>query len=486
MTLKKLIHTHLFVDLSRFILLILIFSANPAWGSQDNQAAIFVSEEETIYITDAKLAKRRPNLMLFSCSYGAGHKMASQGIIESLPDCTIHMVDIYEGPLRSLDLLRSISPQFSNQQIYNEMAKKEQNRLLNFMAKIAPQALLWQREKVEDLLSTYVLQHKPDMLISCTPLVNSMLLEVAKKFDIPLLVVTTDIDISAFCYGLDSKYAFENQQKFRITVPYAEESWKNQFGQHYPQTIQKTFQYSFGYPTRRVFAEQIEAPVLEQLRSTYEIKNDENVILVMMGGNTAQAAQVYAKLLLGMSEEEINQIVGNNLKRSKIHLICLCGDVSQEANHSLMTQLNQLNRTHYRQNNRVRIHACPGTTKIAELVSLPELFTVISKPGGSTVNEMIKKKMPMIYHISDTPLDWERGNMTYGEARHLGKHFQTSGKMDACARAKLAGILSDTFALHNQMQSNSSLVPEAKIDFSHNLRTAVHQMLRSTPSIYAQ
>lgn len=49
-----------------------------------------------------------------------------------------------------------------------------------------------------DLSRFYVLQHKPDMLISCTPLVNSMLLEVAKKFDIPLLVVTTDIDISAF------------------------------------------------------------------------------------------------------------------------------------------------------------------------------------------------------------------------------------------------------------------------------------------------
>jgi len=473
-SLKKIIYnSFLFIS---FGPIFFSFEAHASESTVKDHTAIFISEEETIFMTDSNFAKRRPNIMLFSCSYGAGHKMASQGIKESLPDCTIQLLDIYEEPLKSLDLLGSISPQLSNQKIYNEMAKNEQNRWLNFIAKMAPQALLWQREKVESLLSAFISEHKPDMLISCTPLVNTMLLEVAKQFHIPLLVVTTDIDISAFCYGLDPQSEFlENQ--FRMTVPYAEDSWKNLFSKHHSQAIQQAFQYSFGYPTRRAFAEQIDASMLDQLRTEYEIKQDENIILVMMGGNTAQAAQIYAKLLLGMPNDALDQILGNDFARPKIHLICLCGDISQKQNHSLMTQLNQLNLSFYRQNNRVRIHGCPGTVKIAELVSLPELRTVISKPGGSTVNEMIKKKMPMVYHISDTPLDWERGNMTYGEARHLGMHFQTSGKIDAKMRTKLADVLTYTFSLHKHMRSGKDGVPEAKIDFSQNLRKTANQML---------
>ncbi len=147
-------------------------------------------------MTGPNLPKRSPNIMLFTCSYGAGHKMATQGLVESLPDCNIQGVDIYDAPLRSLDPLRSISSKISNKQIYNDMAKNEHNRLLNVIGKIAPKTLLWQRRKVVDLLTSYISQQKPDMLISCIPLVNPILVQVAKQFDIPLLVVTTDILIS--------------------------------------------------------------------------------------------------------------------------------------------------------------------------------------------------------------------------------------------------------------------------------------------------
>ena len=65
-----------------------------------------------------------PNILLYNCHYGSGHKMATQGIVESLPDCNIHVVDIYAEPLRFLDPMRDIFPLWSNEVIYNSMGKK--------------------------------------------------------------------------------------------------------------------------------------------------------------------------------------------------------------------------------------------------------------------------------------------------------------------------------------------------------------------------
>jgi UDP-N-acetylglucosamine:LPS N-acetylglucosamine transferase len=356
--------------------------------------AIFLFQRsKSSLVVEENGAKRPVRIMLFTCQYGSGHKMATQSIIESLPDCEIQVVDIYDEPLASLDLMRAWAPEFSNERIYNELIKKEQNQLLNVAGKIAPQFLLLQKKNIEKLLIKYVSKDKPDMLISCVPLVNFALLSTADKLDIPLLVITTDIDISAFCFGLKEDLK-ENKNHFRMTVPYEKTEL---FDHHRFASLQASFQYGFGYPTRRAFSEMPKQAVLNQLRDEYEIQEDEHVILVMMGGNAGQAARAYANLLMQMDNEAIDRIVGKENTRNKIHLICLCGDTSRAENMEFMKSLNACN---HESSNRVRIHGCPGTSKIGELVSLPELCAVISKPGGSTVNEMIKKKVPMIYHTN--------------------------------------------------------------------------------------
>lgn len=443
----------------------------------DKIGRFFLPEKEKIYLEKLNGAHRKPNILLFNCNYGAGHKMATQGIVEGLPECEIHVVDIYDEPLRSLDPMRDINPKWSYEELYNNMAKSEHNRLLNFVGKLGPKTLVLQRHKIEMLLTDYVAKNRPDMIISCIPLVNPMLLAVAKKFDIPFLVITTDIDISAFCSGFEEKESESRWYRFRMTVPFSKETWDPKFSKGLPDGVKLSLQYSFGYPTRYAFSEFCEESILENLREEYQIHQDENVILVMMGGNTAQAAISYAELLLGMKENEIERIVGQNNKRNKIRLICLCGDVTQQKNKALMVQLNALNQSKNKCNKRVIIHACPGTPRIAELVSLPEMCAVVSKPGGSTVNEMIKKKVPMIYHISHVPLDWERGNMEYGVHRDLGRPFQISGKIGNKTRADLVKVLADVFTLHNDIQGGRKSVPEASIDFTDNLRAAVKEML---------
>jgi UDP-N-acetylglucosamine:LPS N-acetylglucosamine transferase len=404
--------------------------------------------------------------MLFTCQYGSGHKMATQSIVESLPDCEVQVVDIYNEPLASLDPMRSWIPALSNERIYNDWIKKEKNQLLNLAGKIAPKMLLLQEEKIQELLIQSISKAKPDLLISCVPLVNSALLAAADELDIPLLVVTTDIDISAFCYGLPEDLK-EHKSHFRLTVPYDPADWNPLFGSYFPPSLQAAFQYSFGYPTRRAFSETPTRAILNQLRAEYEIQKDENVILIMMGGNAGHASRSYADLLMQMDDEALDRIVGKGNSRNKIHLICLCGDTTLPENKNFMESLNA-------SSSRVRIHGCPGTPKIGELVSLPELSVVISKPGGSTVNEMIKRRVPMIYHINKHPLDWEKGNIEYGESRGLGRRFLISNSDDL---SDFTDLLSETFALRKSMLSGQIPVPEANIDFASNLRKTVQEMI---------
>ena len=439
----------------------------------------FLSKEEQIILKEKTDLIRKPNILLFNCHYGSGHKMAAQGIRESLPDCYINVVDIYDQPLRALDPVREVAPQWSNEELYNKMAKKEYNLLLNIAGKLGAKALFLQRTKVERLLTDFIAKENPDMIISCVPLVNPMLLAVSKQLDIPFLIVTTDIDISYFCYGFKSGEIVSDPDQFQITVPFAKHTWDPLFKRTVSKDFEGILHYGFGYPTRYAFSEIFEESILDQLRNEYRIHPDENVILVMMGGNTAQAAITYAKLLLTMDNKSIEQIVGEGNPRNKIRMLCLCGDISQEENLNLKNQLNALNGTKGKRNERVVIHAVPGTSKIAELVSLPELCTVISKPGGSTVNEMIKKKVPMIYHVSKVPLDWERGNMRYGVSRGLGRPFQVAGSN---SRGELAKILSDTFTLDREIQNGRASVPEARFDFTGNLRNTVKKMLKARGS----
>jgi|GEM_PF-4078144 len=445
----------------------------PEHSVQPNPLLHRVTKDDKLEIVEKDGTHRKPEILLFNCNYGSGHKMATKGIEKSLEECSIDAVDIYDGPLKPLDPLRTLAPRFNNEKIFNLMAKHELNGLMNGIVKLAPATLHLQKGRIEKLLLDHIAQKRYDMIISCIPAVNPMLESVAKKLNIPFLVVTTDIDISNFCMGFSHRNPPRDTKNFRITVPFSQESWEEDLGRQLPEAVKESLQYSFGYPTRREFSETPSEATLNELREEYQIKEDEQVILVMMGGNAAQAAISYADLLLQMNDQELDKVVGKDTDRNKIRLICLCGDTSKKENKQFMDELNARNKG----NQRVTIHACKGTPRIAEIASLPELATVISKPGGGTVNEMIKKRVPMVYHISSTLLDWEKGNLQYGEKHHLGKAFQVKGRNKKALRKGLVNALSETFALHHEIQDGSRDVPEAAFDFSDNCRSAVQEML---------
>ncbi|MCB1136929.1 MAG: hypothetical protein KDK78_11725, partial [Chlamydiia bacterium] len=316
----------------------------------------------------------------------------------------------------------------------------------------------------------------PDLVISTIPLIDSMLLNVCEGKNIPLLVVTTDIDINDFCLGFSDDDKLPNPSKFRMTVPFSKGTWYPAFGRNLPKSIRPSLDYGFAYPTRLAFSQEFGEEELDSFRQQYGIQPDEHVAMVMMGGNTAKAAKTYAKLLVEMSDAELDTILGAENPRCKLRLLCLCGDLSQPANQALKAKLEATNSL---ANPRVTIHAAAGTPHIAKLVSLPEMFAVISKPGGSTTNEMIKKRMPMVYHWSGSGLVWERGNLLYGEGRGYGIAYQPPRGMRGMSREDLVDVLSELRETRQEILDGTMQVPEADFDFTTNLRTAVQEMLET-------
>jgi UDP-N-acetylglucosamine:LPS N-acetylglucosamine transferase len=406
--------------------------------------------------------------------------MATQGIRESLPDCKFHVVDAYNEPLRALDVMKYIDSELSFEKFFNSLAKHEKYGLLNLLGKIGEHTLPAQRKQFEHLLLKYMKKEinkdKPDLIISCIPMINPALATIGKKLNIPVLVVTTDLDIVNFTAGLKQEDCAIGKKHFRITAAYDKQNWENILGKKIPGYVKDIIDFETGYPTRRAFSVAASAEKVEEIRRTYQIQPDENVACVMMGGNTAEAAKNYAKHLLSMNEQQIEEICGQENTRKKIRLICLCGDIKDDNNRRLMEKLNALNQMK-KANHNVTIHAAPGTPKIAELVSPPEFFAMISKPGGSTIGEMIKKRVPMIYHVTGQPISWESGNMAYGEDRQLGKTFKMPKKITEKSKDELVSVLKEARIWREEIINGTKAVPEADHDFSLNLRRIVGEMV---------
>lgn len=450
------------------------------WSIKQADAALTPCENWVPSNETLKVNNRQPNILLFNCQYGSGHKMATQGIKESLPDCKFHVVDAYNEPLRALDIMKYIDSELSFEKFFNTLAKKEKYGLLNLLGKLGEISFPKQRKRFEKLLLKYIekemLKEKPDIIISCIPIINPALASIGKKLNIPVLVVTTDLDIENFTSGLKEEDCAGGKKNFRITSAYDRENWEIHLGNKIPNYIKEIIDFSTGYPTRRAFNLPTSPEKIEEIRRTYLIQNDENVACVMMGGNTAQAAKSYAKHLLAMNEQQIEEICGQQNPRKKIRLICLCGDIKDAKNRLLMEKLNGLNFME-KANQSVTIHAVPGTPKIAELISPPEFFAMISKAGGSTIGEMTKKKVPMIYHIKGTPISWEKGNMIYGEAQELGQAFKMPKQVTEKSKHELSSLLKEARNRRQEIIDGTRLVPEAEYDFSQNIRSIVSEML---------
>lgn len=415
------------------------------------------------------------SILLFTCNYGHGHKMATQGIGDALDEYCVEVIDIYDGPLGSIDPMRSIYPELSAESMYNQMMRSELNTLLNFAGKVVPKALVFREEKLVDLLKNYLSDRKVDVIICCVPLINAMLYQAAKAFNIPLIVVTTDIDIWTFCVGF--KPPLDPSYPLVLTVAYDKRDWDPLYLESVPHCLRHALRYDFGYPLRREFSDTFSVKELERIRVHFSIEKGDVLIILMIGGNSGKSVWEYAQLMASLTSEEVACLLEREQGSKRLHLLALCGDFTKKGNQELAQKIDVLNQHASKSTPSLFLQARENTPEIAALLSLQELLCVVSKPGGSSVNELIKKRVPQILHISGVPLSWEQGNLKYVVLKGLGFPFVGERLKSLKKKLEFLSLINQSFLLRNSLRKSNSELSKVSYLFQDKLVALVKEFL---------
>ena len=129
-----------------------------------------ISEESPYNLTTHNKDKKK--ILIFSCKGGGGHIAATTAIKEYLePEFCVGSTFVFSNLLQSVDLLSKFNPRNKTFiDSYNELLRKNWNRLLNFVAKVGSWYFPLRKRTINKILERYISTHKPDLIISVAPI----------------------------------------------------------------------------------------------------------------------------------------------------------------------------------------------------------------------------------------------------------------------------------------------------------------------------
>lgn len=369
-----------------------------------------LSEQELQGPVPQSVRATKPSLLIFTCGGGHGHLSATKAMGQNAHGhYHILVANTLEETLAPSDVLRKLTLNLSQEKLYNYLLKNEKFKILKLITSGGPMYFRLQQRKIEELIRLEVLRNSPDMLISCIPYLNPMFLNVAKEFQLPLLIVTTDLDSTIFISGMTPKTCDLNYPYYRFAIAYDSPD----IHQIVNSVIPKERIVVSGFPVRPSFNQVFSPEEITENRARYGIDPKAKVVLVMMGGNAGLAIENYARILADIQDSEFFENEEDHL-----HVLCICGKLSVYEDQQMFEAINAMKT----KSPRVKIQAIPATSEIPFLMTIAEVL--ITKPGGCTVNEAISKKLPMIFHAPFALMDWEVFNMRFCIQRNFGARFK--------------------------------------------------------------
>ena len=382
-------------------------------------------EEESPYkLTTCNKDKKK--ILIFSSRGGGGHISVMNALHEYLDDefCVGHSF-IFTEVLDQVDPTQWVG-NANGEDIYNFFLKKKWFPMTNLMYKFGAWYYPFRRRSIEPIIEKYVLEHKPDLIISVIPLVNNAVLSVAKKLDIPFLLIPTDLDATIALNDIkDPDY-----KKFHVAFSFDNDLIKKTIEK---SEIDKKYINYTGFPVKKAFFEPHSA---RAIKNEFDIPEDKPVILLLMG---AQGSQDLYKFSKQLSKLPISA-----------HIIIALGK-SEELRKSLegIPFPKHITKT-----------IIGFTNRIPDLMAISDLF--ITKSGSVSFNEAIYAQLPMILDGTSGVLNWEKLNHTLVKNHNLGKivtrHFRLP--------AMVTDLLSDKEQLNKIRQNFKEFIekhPEQEI-----------------------
>lgn len=328
--------------------------------------------------------KDKKKILIFSSRGGGGHISVMNALQEYLDDefCVGHSF-IFTEVLDRIDPTQWVFKS-TGEDVYNFFLRKKWFPLTNLMYKFGAWYYPFRRKSIQPILENYLKKHKPDLIISVIPLVNSSILTVAKKLDIPFLLIPTDLDATIALTGIKNP----SYEKLYMALAYDNEAINRtvQKAEIDPKLITYT-----GFPVKKAF---FEPHSQRALKKEFNIPEEKAVILLLMG---AQGSQDLYKFSKQLSKLPI-----------PAHIIIALGR-SEELRKSLeMIQFPK----------HISKSIIGFTNRIPDLMSISDLF--ITKSGSVSFNEAIYAQLPMILDGTSGVLNWEQLNHYLVKEHGLG------------------------------------------------------------------
>ncbi len=405
------------------------------------------------------------SLLIFTCGGGRSHLNVTKAMSEYAKGrYHIQVANTLEDTLASTDVFKRMLFNFSQERLYNHLVRNEEFEWVKLLTSVGPFFLMMQQESIEKQIRLEVLKQHPDMLISCFPCLNAMFLNVAKELNLPLLMVTTELDTAFFTKGMNGHSCDLSYPKWRMTLAYDTPEMRTKIENRIPSDkISIT-----GFPVRSSFNQLPTEAEKSELRREFGIGPNDRVLLVIIGGIAGRATEKYAAILASLTALDISELTEGDL-----HIICLCGDQKVQDNRDMRFRINALPT-----NPRLHMHAIGAVDDQALLMSIAD--GLLTQPEGCTTNEALASGLPMIFHAPFALMDWEVFNMEFCIQANMGSRFKpqsgsTNPFQDSAVKNKerLLPLIKEAFDRRNQKPS----VLFEKKDFGKEFLKLVEELI---------
>jgi len=365
---------------------------------------------------------QKKKILILVSRGGGGHQAASNALEQILsPEYEVEVNSVIDDILGSMDPLKRLTRNyFTGEDLYNFFLRRPQ-LFLKWMVFCGPYYLKSQRieKQFEKFLKTQ--SEIPDLIISPTPYINYGISCVAHRWEIPFLIIPTDLDASTFLAGFPQNF---NHHRLRFALPYDDPEIKKIT---FDRVVLNDHQCVVtGFPVRPNCQQKYGVEELSFIRSKFHLLQFYKTITLIMGAIGGNALLDHVKTLIGLDPRhyqiqlQINVCVGYNRKmQSQIAHLLLQKKARSLQDHSFLLP------------NGLVIHIREYMKEIIELMAASDL--IITKTGSCTVNEAIYlgKKLLLDYTEKSTAryLAWEEFNIPFIQKHGMGYAFTDSKQL---------------------------------------------------------
>ncbi|MFI5333707.1 MAG: glycosyltransferase [Chlamydiales bacterium] len=422
-------------------------------------------------LLNATQSQTKKKILILISEGGGGHKAAGDSMKEILgKEYEIEIVNALSDMLRPIDGLSLLTfGRFTGEDLYNISLRKGYHKFIKLLfCHTGTYYMRGRRKRIQALFEKYL--HKkgssaPALVISTFPMINAGLISATRRFDIPLLIMPTDLDSETFLLGMD-EIEIGNDEKVVVAMPYDDPDLQLKAVRE--GHLKAEHLHVTGFPVRPACLKKYRPEELAELRKKHGLKEGIPILTLIMGAEGGDALLPYAQELSRLSLEsyggsfQLNVCVGRNRKIAKAikEWLLKQGGTAVYSSDAFTTVLSK---------DKVFVHIREFTKEVVEIMACSDLL--ITKAGSCSVNEAIYLGKRLLLDNTENSsarhIWWENFNVAFVKKHNLGDAFTSLDELHTKA-----------VALLNQTSQSPSARGDFQLpSFKENLLALIHKML---------